>query len=146
MDAAAETRVKRSYFGWPLRLWRRFQVDGCGRIDPPAEWPREPCWLWQGGKNGDRRKGDRIWMQGGYGYIRGPDGKMERVHVLAFRELRGPIDDDKIHRHSCDAHDCGNPWHIEPGTVAENNGDTYARGRRNGRQGGGTNGDRRAEA
>lgn len=122
--------MSRLYLRWPESLWRRFLVDGVCRLDPPAEWPREPCWLWQGGKNGDRHKHGKIWLQGGYGYIREPGGKMQRVHILTFRELRGPIDETKIHRHTCDVRSCGNPWHIEPGTVAENNHDTYDRGRR----------------
>lgn len=137
--------MKRPYLPWPERLWKRFLVDGVGRIDPPAEWPREPCWLWQGGTNGDRSRNGKVWRQGGYGYIRGPDGKMERVHVLAYRELRGPISEEHVHRHTCDVHNCGNPWHIVPGTSAENNQEVYDRGRRE-RQGSGIDGDRRAEA
>ena len=123
-------RLKRTYFRWSDRLWKRFQVDGVVRTDPPTEWPRLPCWLWIGGVNGNRIRGGKITRDGGYGYIRGPDGKMTRVHILSYRELRGPIEDGYLHRHTCDIHRCGNPWHIEPGTSGENNQDMYDRNRR----------------
>lgn len=121
----------RLYLRWPDSLWKRFTVDGVVRTDPPEQWPREPCWLWTGACNGDRKNGDRVWRRGGYGYVRGPDGKPERVHVLTYRELRSdePIDGQLVHRHTCDVHNCGNPWHVEPGTHQQNAADTIERGR-----------------
>ena len=121
--------MRRLWLRWPKSLWKRLTVDGVVRTDPPAAWPREPCWLWTGGKNGDRKKGEKLWLRGGYGYVRGPDSRPERVHVLAYRELRGAIGDDQIHRHTCDVHHCANPWHIEPGTHQQNAADTIERGR-----------------
>lgn len=115
---------------WPDSLWKRLQVEGVVRTDPPQEWPREPCWLWLGGTNGNRmRKGKKI-RGGGYGYVRDKDKKVVRVHILTYRELRGVVIDGYLHRHTCDIRLCGNPWHIVPGTHQENNQDTYDRGRR----------------
>jgi len=123
--------VPRLYLRWPDRLWKRLEVYGVIRTDPPSEWPKEPCWLWIGGKNGHRRKHRKIIRNGGYGYVRGPDGKMTRVHLLTFRELRGVMPSGYISRHTCiGPHHCGNPWHVEPGTISENNTDTYAQGHR----------------
>lgn len=130
MPARSDRERRQVRFAYPLSLWRRFTIDGCCRIDPPAEWPRAPCWIWNGAINGDRRKHGKLWLQGGYGYVRGPDQKPTRVHILTYRELRGPIDAGLVHRHTCDVRTCGSPWHIDPGTIAQNNEDTWARGGR----------------
>lgn len=122
--------MPRLWFRYPDSLWKRLTVDGVCRIDPPAEWPHKPCWIWQGGKNGDRTNRARVWRRGGYGYVRGPDGVVTRVHILTFRELRGPIEDGMLHRHRCDTRDCANPWHIDPGTAQQNTKDMIDRGRR----------------
>jgi len=127
--------MSRLWLRWPDSLWKRFTVDGVVRTDPPAEWPRGPCWLWTGAVNGGtkKRRADVVWWgRGGYGYVRGPDQKPTRVHILTYRELRGVIDEGLIRRHTCDVHHCGNPWHIEPGTHEDNAADTIRRGRYNG--------------
>lgn len=123
------TLFHRLYLKWPDRLWKRLTVNGEVRTDLPESWPREPCWLWIGGTNGDvLRKGKKL-RAGGYGYIRGPDGKMTRVHLLTYRELRGEMPDGYLARHTCNARRCGNPWHAIPGTNSENQQDRRNRER-----------------
>jgi len=55
-----------------------------------------PCWIWVGGVNGDRRLKGEV-PDGGYGYVRGPDGKVLDSY-LTYRELRGPVADGYLHR------------------------------------------------
>jgi hypothetical protein len=68
----------------------------------------------------------------GYGRIReGRRGsRCLQVHVLAFEMIRGPVPPGKWLRHSCDRPLCANPWHLEPGSAAENYADQLERGRR----------------
>jgi hypothetical protein len=125
--------VGRLYLRWPLSLWQRFTVNGVVRTDAPADWPREPCWLWIGAKNGTWKRPWSTPVRGGYGYVRkNGKGKPTRVHVLTYEALRGPMPPGLVPRHTCDRENCGNPWHTEPGTQGENISDQYKRGRRNG--------------
>lgn len=117
--------MARLYLHWPDSLWKRLTVDGVVRADAPIEWPREPCWIWTGGCNGP-------WKHvhsGGYGYLRTSRTKVERVHLLAYRELRGPMPEGLIPRHTCDVRRCCNPWHMIPGTKSENTIDAWMRTR-----------------
>jgi len=68
----------------------------------------------------------------GYGRIReGRRGsRCLQVHVVAYEAVRGPVPVGKWLRHSCDRPLCANPWHLEPGTAAENYADQLERGRR----------------
>lgn len=95
----------------------------------PLSWPRKPCWIWMGGKNGPRKKKGRIIQPGGYGYVR-KGKKVIRVHIATYELLRGAIDQILL-RHSCDITQCCNPWHLTPGTYSENMQDQWDRGRRN---------------
>jgi hypothetical protein len=68
----------------------------------------------------------------GYGRIReGRRGsRCLQVHVVAYEAVRGPVPVGKWLRHSCDRPLCANPWHLEPGSAAENYADQLERGRR----------------
>lgn len=78
------------------------------------------CWLWPFQRTSD-----------GYGvYWR--DGRPVFPHRLSYRAFRGPIPRGKDLRHVCpDGPNpaCFNPWHVEPGSHAENMQD-QVRGRR----------------
>ena len=64
----------------------------------------------------------------GYG-MRKVNGKVRRLHLIAFEEANGPIPDGMVVRHKCDNPACYNPEHLELGTRAENNHDRDVRGR-----------------
>lgn len=79
----------------------------------------EACWAWRGGK------------VNGYGRIR-RGKKMIPVHTAMFEEFRGSLPEGTEPDHMCHDPDecglgnkcphrsCGNPWHMEPATPAEN--------------------------
>ncbi len=62
------------------------------------------CWLWQGARKGK-----------GYGKFR-----EHLAHRYAYRLHRGEIPEGLMIRHLCGIKLCVNPWHLEPGTMADN--------------------------
>lgn len=74
----------------------------------------EACWEWRA-KRSDF----------GYGVF-----KSEKAHRVAYQLLSGPIPDGLFCLHKCDNPPCCNPHHIFLGTLADNNRDAAAKGRR----------------
>lgn len=66
------------------------------------------CWLWQGMQNGK-----------GYGLLKF-GRRRHYVHRVAYEFLIGEIPDGLVLDHLCRVPLCGNPYHAEPVTNAEN--------------------------
>lgn len=84
---------------------------------------KEECWVWTSAKN-----------EKGYGVLKfgGREGDMVKAHRTGFVTVRGLTleDIDGIELlHSCDNKGCPNPWHVSPGTHAQNMADMATRGR-----------------
>lgn len=100
--------------------WRNYIISEKIRISTNSE-----CWPWLGSV--------RIH---GYGEIRmgaGRCGPGVRVasHRGIFALVFGSIANGLIVRHKCDNPICCNPFHLEPGTNADNTQDMFSRGRSN---------------
>jgi hypothetical protein len=79
------------------RLWPRFELK-----------PDTGCWMWQGADNG---KGyGQIWM----------NGRMRRVHRIAYLLTFGPLPADKQIDHLCRERACLNPEHMQVVSNREN--------------------------
>ncbi len=77
------------------------------------------CWLWNAYRN-----------RCGYGRVR-VQNKMCSAHREAYEASNGRDSAaGLVVRHKCDVRACVNPAHLEIGTVADNNRDMFARGRR----------------
>lgn len=85
------------------------------RIFPQLEW-RGECLVWTGCTDPK-----------GYGRVT-VDGKTRLVHRVVWQEQVGPIDQYLL-MHSCDNPSCCNLDHLNPGTIAHNTADMYAKGR-----------------
>ena len=98
--------------------------DRIDRLTVPE--PFSGCWLWVGNLN-----------NAGYARIRigGRGGSFKKVHQINFERFKGPIPDGKILRHQCDMACCVNPYHLIPGTRADNVSDMVSRGRQRGPSG-----------
>ena len=69
-----------------------------------------PCWLWQGGGNGN-----------GYGRTgHMSDGKQWYAHRYMWTTMRGPIPEGMTIDHLCRVTACVNPQHLEVVTMREN--------------------------
>jgi len=75
-------------------------------------------WLWTGHLN-----------QGGYGDVRF-QGRMQKAHRVSYQLATGPIPEGLFVLHKCDVRNCVRPDHLWLGTLAENNTDMDAKGRR----------------
>ena len=77
----------------------------------------DDCWEWT--MSTDRYGYGQVWW----------DGELTRSHRKAWKLAVGPIPDGLHILHSCDNPPCCNPFHLRPGTQADNNGDTVSRER-----------------
>lgn len=71
-------------------------------------WQDKPCKLWTGSLN-----------SGGYGNRR-VNGKLERVHRLAYAEAHGPITGGTVICHHCNVKNCYEETHLYAGTQKKN--------------------------
>ena len=76
------------------------------------------CWEWQGRRNA-----------GGYGLakVQGTDERL--THRIMYQLTWGSIRHPLVVRHRCDNPPCGNPDHLELGTIVDNAQDRERRGR-----------------
>ena len=75
------------------------------------------CWPWTASKNKD-----------GYGRFK-VDGKCHHAHRIAWEIANGESLESRHARHQCDNPACCNPYHIIPGTHADNMADMRSRNR-----------------
>jgi len=76
----------------------------------------DDCIEWEGARN-----------QKGYGH-KMVDGRLKRVHRLAWEQANGPIPDGMIVMHTCDNPPCINLNHLVLGTHADNMRDRATKG------------------
>ena len=96
------------------RAWRHGPMPGHVRsrfVSKISIVPGEvdPCWMWSAAT--DRH---------GYGQFKLHAGMQAKAHRVAYRWLRGPIEDDLVIDHLCRNHSCVNPYHLEPVSNREN--------------------------
>ena len=85
---------------------------------------KDECWEWTGAKS-----------KRGYGLIL-DKGKMRQAHRIVASLRFGLLAPGIVVRHRCDNPSCGNIFHLEIGTQAENVRDRVERGREGDRSGG----------
>lgn len=90
------------------RLWEKVDKRG-----------EDECWEWQGSKS----------YKYGYGVIR-KERKLVYAHRHVYQIVNNEVLDKEIFVcHHCDNPPCCNPKHLFPGTVVDNNRDTFKKGR-----------------
>jgi len=94
--------------------WAAIRRVSTKRYSPAPTPQPTPCRVWQGSVDRD-----------GYGHKRG------RVHRWVWQSVYGPIPDGMVVMHKCDNPPCFRLDHLQLGTVADNNADRDAKGRRN---------------
>jgi len=70
------------------------------------------------------------WNNKGYGQVE-YQGRLQLVHRIAFKLMKGRIPKGKFVLHNCDNSKCYNPDHLFIGTQADNMADMRAKGRDN---------------
>ena len=76
------------------------------------------CWEFSGGRVG-----------GGYGFMRGRNGKWKGAHIVAYEETKGLIPTGMYVCHTCDNPPCCNPDHLFLGTALDNKKDEIQKDR-----------------
>ena len=99
---------------------RRYQPSPKNAADFWARFERseEGCLEWTGGHS-NMGYGAVLW-----------EGKVWRVHRLAWTLAMGPIPDGMLVCHHCDNTNCSEPAHLFLGTQQDNVIDSFAKGRR----------------
>lgn len=98
------------------RFWEKVQICEHGRTC------RECCWPWLA-RRSPQGYGQFGWRESGDTKTR-----TRLSHTIAYRLTIGEWP-KPIGRHTCDNPPCCQPWHIIPGTYAENSRDMTVRGR-----------------
>lgn len=95
------------------RFWMK--VDKTAGLGPDGD-----CWEWGAWRN-----------RSGYGQFNVGGRKRMYAHAFAWRlTYHGPVHPEAaVFRHSCDNPPCANPFHVYPGTHADNKADCLAKGR-----------------
>lgn len=116
--AKAEARLaqRRPFRANPVRV----PQEVIGRLEALSTTePNTGCWLWLGAMEAD-----------GYGRI-SVDGRMRRVHRVAFAAWVEPLPNGQRVLHRCDQPACINPEHLYAGSAKDNIDDALRRGRLN---------------
>lgn len=93
----------------PSRFWAKVNKDGPHGIHSQTGVNLGPCWLWVAG------------LTRGYGqFCVSVRRRSAKAHVLAYRELVGPIAPDSDLDHLCRVRRCVRPSHLEPVTRSVN--------------------------
>lgn len=95
-------------------LWAKFT----SKVDKtPGLGPKGDCWEWRGRVN-----------EHGYGLMY-KNGVERRAHRISYELYKGEIPAGLLVCHKCDNRLCVKPFHLSPGSHAENTQDMLAKGR-----------------
>lgn len=81
------------------------------------------CWLYDGAPTGTGTGSGHVQFQF--------NNKQYYAHRLMYELVHGPIPDGVDVCHHCDVPNCVSPWHLFPGTHADNMLDSARKGRKN---------------
>jgi len=87
--------------------------------------PMSGCWLWIGSVRNEKIPYGRLTV----------DGKTVQATRFAYERYRGEVPAGAYMCHICDNSLCVNPYHLFPGTAADNSRDMVQKGRAVGRPG-----------